>query len=89
MRLHIPSGALMRNCKYDYKIPGTDKVVKRGETVVVMTSAMHHDEKYFQNPDKFDPERFSDMRAIQKGVYLPFGCGPRMCFGEQLLQWKI
>ncbi|RZF42923.1 hypothetical protein LSTR_LSTR003639 [Laodelphax striatellus] len=39
MRLHIPSGALMRNCKYDYKIPGTDKVVKRGETVVVMTSA--------------------------------------------------
>nr|AIW79991.1 cytochrome P450 CYP3115A1 [Nilaparvata lugens] len=82
MRLHIPTGTLVRNCKHDYKIPGTDKIVKRGETVVVMTSAMHHDQQYFQNPEKFDPERFSDVRGISKGVYLPFGCGPRMCFGS-------
>jgi cytochrome P450 family 9 len=46
--------------------------------------AIHHDAKYYPNPEKFDPERFSDENKhnIVPYSYLPFGIGPRNCIGE-------
>lgn len=36
---------------------------------------IHHDERYFKNSDKFDPERFSDENRgeVDPDTYLPFG----------------
>lgn len=47
--------------------------------------AIHMDEKYFPEPEKFDPERFSDdnKHDIKPGTYLPFGIGPRNCIGKR------
>ena len=39
------------------------------------------DEKYYPNPELFDPERFAEGNKIPKGAYLPFGDGPRICIG--------
>lgn len=44
--------------------------------------ALHHDEKYFPNPEVLDPERFAEGKQIPKGAYLPFGDGPRICIGK-------
>lgn len=51
----------------------------------------HHDSKYFPNPEKFDPERFSDENKhnIIPGTYLPFGIGPRNCIGKKILFYTI
>lgn len=40
---------------------------------------LHRDPEYYPDPDRFDPERFSDenKRNIRPGTYLPFGIGPR------------
>lgn len=40
--------------------------------------------EFYQNPDVFDPERFSDENKhnIIPGTYVPFGIGPRNCVGE-------
>lgn len=45
---------------------------------------IHHDPKYYTDPEKFDPERFSEerMNEIKPFSYLPFGTGPRGCIGE-------
>jgi len=45
---------------------------------------MHHDERYFPEPDKFDPERWTvEAREKRpKHSYFPFGGGPRQCIGE-------
>lgn len=53
------------------------------------------DEKYFPNPEKFDPDRFSEANKIGKNLinqpYLPFGEGPRNCVGLRLgkMQTKV
>lgn len=58
--------------------------IKEGELIIIPTCAIHHDPKYFPNPNKFDPERFSDTNRmnIKPYTYMPFGTGPRNCIGK-------
>ena len=41
------------------------------------------DERIFPNPEKFDPARWARDRPNPFAT-LPFGFGPRSCYGEQL-----
>lgn len=45
---------------------------------------LHYDPEYFPEPQKFNPERFSDenRKKIPPFSYLPFGQGPRNCIGR-------
>ena len=44
-----------------------------------MKAGLHYDEKYWEEPNKFDPERFNSENKgkINGAVYQPFGFGPR------------
>lgn len=55
--------------------------VEKGTPVIIPVMAIHYDPKYFPDPEKFIPERFSE-RLQEKFSYLPFGEGPRMCLGK-------
>lgn len=57
--------------------------MKAGEGIFFPTYFLQRDPKYFENPDKFDPERFSDenKHKIVPFTYFPFGVGPRNCIG--------
>lgn len=67
----------------DYTIPDTKIVVKKGQFVNVPVYSIHHDEKYYPDPEKFDPERFNKQNVADRDPYtfLPFGAGPRICIG--------
>jgi cytochrome P450 len=54
-------------------------------TVFVNIYGMHHSAKYFPDPEKFDPDRFSPEREkeIMRSSYIPFSLGPRNCIGNQ------
>ncbi|MEY2632452.1 MAG: hypothetical protein RIR00_1106 [Pseudomonadota bacterium] len=43
---------------------------------------LHHDPRYFPDPECFRPERFAS--DIPRGSFLPFGDGPRICLGQHL-----
>ncbi|XP_026324740.1 cytochrome P450 9e2-like [Hyposmocoma kahamanoa] len=47
--------------------------------------SLHRDERYWTNPDVFDPERFTSRNKakIVPYTYLPFGTGPRHCIGSR------
>ena len=62
--------------------------VPKGTGVHINLWAMQHDERYWQDPEVFKPERWlGDPRGGDKSgglAYMPFGVGPRMCIGIKL-----
>ncbi|CAH0561305.1 unnamed protein product [Brassicogethes aeneus] len=82
-----------RQCTKDYKIPGTNIVIEKGTTTFIPTMAIHYDPDIYPDPDKFDPERFSDENKAKRhpSAWLPFGLGPRECIGLRfaLMQIKV
>ena len=43
---------------------------------------IHRHKDYWEDPEKFDPERFADNAGMKHPAYFPFGAGPRMCIGN-------
>lgn len=84
LRLYPPSGFITRVAKRDTHIGGLE--VTAGTLVAVSPWLIHRHEKYWQQPEFFDPDRFSAERErdIVPGTYLPFGLGPRVCTGRSL-----
>jgi cytochrome P450 len=58
--------------------------VPKDTEISVSIWAMHRSPRYFDNPEQFDPKRFSPEREkdIPRYAYLPFAAGPRVCIGN-------
>lgn len=73
--------------------PFGDFVMPPGMPVYIPVTGFHRDPKYFPNPFKYDPERFSPENRgnIVSGTFMPFGLGGHNCIGERigLLQAKV
>ncbi|NXW15724.1 CP3A9 protein, partial [Circaetus pectoralis] len=91
LRLFPLGGRLERTCKKDVEIKGV--TIPKGTVVIVPIYTLHHNPKYWPNPEEFRPERFSkeNKEAIDPYTYLPFGAGPRNCIGMRfaLLTLKV
>ncbi|XP_063534364.1 cytochrome P450 6B2-like, partial [Cydia strobilella] len=83
LRMYPIVDKLLRKAENDYKLPGMNVTVAKNQVVVVPVLGIHHDEKYYPEPEKFDPDRFSpeNVAARHSFAYLPFGLGPRHCIG--------
>jgi len=59
--------------------------VKRGQSVLVSQYVTHRDPRWWNDPERFDPDRFTPEAeaARPRYAYFPFGGGPRRCIGEQ------
>ena len=82
MRLYPPAWALGRMALNDFEIGAY--VVPKKSLVLMSQYVMHHDVRYFPEPFRFDPERWSaETRETRPQFsYFPFGGGPRRCIGE-------
>ncbi|XP_019557470.3 probable cytochrome P450 9f2 [Aedes albopictus] len=71
---------------YHYKDSTGSFVIEKGKSVWIPAIAIHNDPRYYSNPEKFDPERFSEENKskINPAAYIPFGAGPRNCIGSRL-----
>ncbi|KAK4873038.1 hypothetical protein RN001_015067 [Aquatica leii] len=72
---------IMRDCNKDYKVPNSNVVIKKGTYVFISALGIQRDAEYYPDPDKFDPERFSEenLKKRSSTAYMPFGLGPRIC----------
>ncbi|XP_071567882.1 cytochrome P450 9e2-like [Temnothorax nylanderi] len=99
LRMYPASSMVDRMCLKDLELPPAlpgikPFTIKKGCGIWVPVYGLQNDPKYFQEPEKFDPERFLSERkkdSLNCGAYLPFGLGPRMCIGNRfaLLETKV
>src|SRR4051794_38889326 len=82
MRLYPPAWALGRMSIADCEIAGYH--VPRKALVLMSQYVMHRDGRYFDQPDRFDPDRWTVEAREQRPQfsYFPFGGGNRRCIGE-------
>lgn len=82
MRLFPPAWAVSRLALEDVDIGGW--MMPRGAVAVASQAVMHRDARFWSDPERFDPSRFTaeGKLARPKLSYFPFGAGPRICIGE-------
>ncbi|GAA5815138.1 hypothetical protein MFLAVUS_008644 [Mucor flavus] len=82
LRCHSPLRLLSKYCKKDCVVPG-GYLVKAGTASVVSIYNMHMNPNVYENPTKFDPERWTPEEEQKRSLYawLPFSTGPRACIG--------
>jgi len=79
LRLYPPAAFLSRTAQAADTLCGRD--ILPGDTVILPIYALHRHHALWPDPDRFDPARFADPKAIDRFAYLPFGDGPRICIG--------
>ena len=84
LRLYPPVGFITRVSTAPATVARYD--IEAGTLIVISPWLMHRHEKYWKDPDIFDPERFSEARErdIVAGTYIPFGLGARVCTGRTI-----
>nr|XP_046491929.1 uncharacterized protein LOC124223738 [Neodiprion pinetum] len=84
---------LNRECNQDVDLPNSGFNVPAGTPIFIPVFGIHRDPEFYPEPEKFDPERFSDENIAKRHryAYLPFGEGPRTCIGMRFgyLQTKM
>ncbi|XP_065076940.1 cytochrome P450 4d8-like [Ochlerotatus camptorhynchus] len=91
MRLFPPVPFIGRSSVEDMEMNGT--TVKAGQEFLVPIYVIHRNPKVYPDPERFDPERFSDMAESNRGPYdyIPFSAGSRNCIGQRyaMLEMKV
>lgn len=89
MRLRPAAAMLARQIVADDEVRGCR--LKGGEWVVISSFLTHHLREFWENPDRFDPDRFSESAAKYRHpfAYYPFGIGPRTCIGNHLATMEV
>jgi cytochrome P450 len=83
MRLYPPAWAIPRQAVQDDVIGGFR--IEAGSPVMLLPYATHRHPEFWDNPEGFDPERFTPDKVAQRPryAYFPFGGGPRLCIGRE------
>ncbi len=83
MRLYPPAYAIGRRAIEPYTFG--EYTVPARTIVLVSPFLQHRDARWFPDPERFDPDRWTPeaMQARPKFSYFPFGAGTRICIGEQ------
>ncbi|MDP9380731.1 MAG: cytochrome P450 [Chloroflexota bacterium] len=82
MRLYPPAWGVGRRAMEEYEVGGYR--LPAGTVVVMSQWVTHRDPRWYPEPEKFDPARWTPEEEARRPrySYFPFGGGPRQCIGE-------
>ena len=80
MRLFPPAWTMGRRVLEDHAIGG--HTIEKGALVILSQWVVHHDPRWWSEPEAFTPERWLSPTDRPKYAYFPFGGGTRVCIGE-------
>ena len=83
MRLYPPAWVIGRQAGRDLDLDGV--AIAQGSTVLLPPLTIQRDPRFWDRPERFDPDRFAPERKAgrHKFAYFPFSAGRRGCIGEQ------
>jgi len=81
MRVYPPVPHIPRETTEPVQLDGYS--IPKGSKVAPSQWTIHHDERFWESPYDFRPERFGEERDRPQLAYFPFGAGPRRCIGQQ------
>nr|WP_235988657.1 cytochrome P450 [Pseudorhizobium endolithicum] len=82
MRLYPPASIITRTALRDFRLG--EFLIPTGAVMFVPIYALHRHSLIWQDPEVFDPQRFSTEATKERHrfAYIPFGAGPRVCIGS-------
>lgn len=91
MRMYPPIGFLTRQCVQDTVLPVGNIKVSKGTKIATPVFHIHRDPKYYPEPEKFDPDRFTKdgQQPLSDAFYMPFGRGGRICIGARFARIQV
>lgn len=95
LRYYTPTLVFDREASEDVEIEvdGLKLTIPKGMGVIIPFHAIHHDPDNFEDPEKFDPERFmpENKHNIKSCAFIPFGSGPRWCLASRfaIMEMKL
>ncbi|MEQ8470209.1 MAG: cytochrome P450 [Marinoscillum sp.] len=88
LRYYPPIWNIVRRAIKENEVGGNTVAV--GQQVMLNIYLMHHNPKYWKDPETFDPERWDiSGKDLHKFQYLPFGGGGRFCIGNNFALFEI
>jgi cytochrome P450 len=86
LRLYPPAFIMARMNVETVSVGGYE--IPPRSTLLASQWVMHRDARFFQQPERFLPERWLDglESRLPPGAYFPFGDGPRRCIGQGFAQ---
>jgi cytochrome P450 len=88
MRLYPPAWAIGRRAIADFEVGG--HTIPAGSDIFISQWVTHHDPRFFPDPLRFEPERWTPEAEASRPdfSYFPFGGGPRLCIGESFAKME-
>ncbi len=89
LRLYPPFWMIDRKALETDVVDGV--TIPKGATIIPFIYGVQHSGEYWENPEQFDPERFTKENAKNHTpfTHLPFGGGPRVCIGSSYANIQI
>jgi len=90
LRVYPPVPSTSRHAIKDDTLPNGMKL-KAGTTLIYSALFLHTNPKYWDNPSKFDPDRWNGLELKHPCQFTPFHAGPMQCLGRHmaLIEAKI
>jgi len=89
LRFRPPAYVYGRAPREDIDIAGYR--LPKGQFILISPYVLHNNAKYFPEPERFDPERFTpeNEKKLPRCAFLPFGIGPMVCVGQQFAMMEL
>lgn len=86
LRLYPPAPLLVRKVAKPTQLCGHR--LAPGQAILIPVYAIHRHRQLWDDPDNFNPNRFNGG-DYDRGAFLPFGAGPRLCIAAQFALAEI
>ncbi|MBX0303832.1 cytochrome P450 [Haloarcula salinisoli] len=87
LRLYPPTTGVNRMATTDVTLDGY--TLSAGSQLFVPQWVLHRDERFWTDPERFDPDRWARDTTRPDHAYIPFSAGPRACIGADFARREL